>query len=251
MKLAIFILCITLISCKGKSNVVFEDNFDGTSLNENIWNYELGDGCPALCGWGNNEKQSYEKSNVRVENGHLIITANKNADVYTSGKINTKDNIEFQYGNVVVRAKLATGKGLWPAVWMLGNDIDEVQWPACGEIDMLEYVGKEPNVIFTSLHTPDSHGNTVNTKKTTVLGIEDGFHIYSTNWTKDAITFSIDGNEVYQFNPTTKNKETWPFDKPFYMLINLAIGGNFGGPEVDDTIFPKEFIIDYIKVNTI
>lgn len=156
--------------------------------------------------------------------------------------------MEFQYGTVEVRAQLPRGHGLWPAIWMLGNDIDTNIWPGCGEIDIMEYVGREPHTIYTSLHTPASYGNTINSQKTRIENIEEGFHVYKAHWTNEAIAFYIDDAHVYTFSPSEKNDKTWPYDKPFYMLINMAIGGNFGGPDVDDSIFPQEFIVDYIKV---
>ena len=142
----------------------------------------------------------------------------------------------------------SVGQGIWPAFWMLGSNISEVQWPLCGEIDLLEYVGREPGEIFTSLHTKASHGNTINTKKTKLPAIEDGYHIYAADWNKDQIEFFVDGESVYTFIPKNKTQAEWPFDQPFYLLLNLAVGGNFGGPEVDNSIFPQEFIIDYVRV---
>ena len=245
-KLAIIIL-ITVFSCKEDNILIFEDHFDDLQLNMTYWNYELGNGCPKLCGWGNNERQVYTEENVLVKNGNLVIKATKDKAVYRSGKITTKSKIEFQYGTVEVKAKLPKGSGLWPAIWMLGNDIDKKKWPACGEIDVMEYVGKEPHTIYTSLHTPSSYGNTINSKKTLKENIEKGFHVYKTKWTEQDIKFYIDDNLVYIFSPEIKNDKTWPFNKPFYLILNLAIGGNFGGPEVDDSIFPQEFVIDYIK----
>ena len=134
------------------------------------------------------------------------------------------------------------------AIWMLGHDIDDIFWPLCGEIDIMEYVGKTPGKIHTTLHTKDSYGQSINTKVTTIENIEDGFHIYKMNWDKNKIQFSVDDTIVYTFSPANKNKINWPFDKPFYLILNLAIGGEFGGFEVDDNIFPQEFIVDYIKV---
>ena len=131
---------------------------------------------------------------------------------------------------------------------MLGSNIDAVGWPKCGEIDILEYVGKEPEHIFTSLHTADSHGSTINTKKEIVEGIEEGFHTFAIDWTEEYIEFLIDGDSFYTFAPKYKDEATWPFDQPFYILVNMAIGGGFGGPEVDDSIFPQDFVIDYIRV---
>jgi len=248
-KLFFFSLSLLLISCQDENiGLVWEENFDGDSLNEKVWNFELGDGCPDICGWGNNESQIYTKVNHKVENGYLVITAKKEDNVYTSTRITTKNKQEFQYGRIEVRAKLPLGKGLWPAFWMLGSNISEVDWPLCGEIDIVEYVGREPNTIFTSLHTQDSHGNTINTAKRIIEGIEEGFHTYEIDWNKDKIEFYIDRELFYTFNPGIKTINIWPFDQPYFFIINLAIGGNFGGKEIDDSIFPQEFIIDYIKV---
>lgn len=232
---------------QGKRKLVWEESFAGKKLDEKTWNIELGDGCPN-CGWGNNERQFYTNENHEVTKGKLIINAKKEGDKYTSTRITTKGKKEFKYGYFEAKAKLPTGKGIWPAFWMLGSNINEVGWPKCGEIDILEYVGKESNIVFNSLHTAASHGNTINTKKTEITGIEEGFHIYGIEWTKEKIDFYVDGALLYSFNPADKNKSTWPFDQPFYFLINVAIGGDFGGSDVDNSIFPQQFILDYIKV---
>lgn len=245
----IFILISSAALVAQERKVVWEENFIGDQLETQSWNFETGDGCPELCGWGNNERQVYTKINHTVSKGRLHIEAKKTGKEYTSSKITTKGKHEFQYGKIEVRAKLPIGKGLWPAFWMLGSNIDTVGWPRCGEIDILEYVGKEPEYIFTSLHTPDSFGRTINTKKEIISGIEEGFHTYAIDWTKDSIHFLIDDHLFYSFSPEHKDEKTWPFDQPFYIILNLAIGGNFGGPEVDDSIFPQEFIIDYIRVS--
>jgi len=131
---------------------------------------------------------------------------------------------------------------------MLGSNINQVGWPLCGEIDILEYVGKEPGKIFTSLHTKSSAGNTINTRKVQIKGIEDGFHLYAVNWTEDKIEFFVDEQLIYTYAPENRTTEVWPFNQPFYIIINLAIGGNFGGPEIDDSIFPQDFVLDYIRV---
>ena len=231
-----------------EKQLIWEENFDGIQLQNENWNIVTGDGCPNLCGWGNNERQIYSANNHSVANGFLSISAKKKGKLYTSTRISTKGKKEFQYGKIEIRAKLPLGKGLWPAFWMLGSNIDSVGWPRAGEIDILEYVGKEPNHIFTSLHTSDSYGSTINTKKDIIEGIEEGFHTYAIDWTKDSIQFLIDDQLFYTFAPEDKNEKVWPFDQPFYILVNLAIGGNFGGPDVDDSIFPQEFVIDYIRV---
>ncbi len=247
-KLLGLIIVILLVSCKQEPKLIYEDNFDGSSLDETAWNYKIGNGCPNLCGWGNNERQFYTKENLKLENGHLVITATHKDSLYESSRITTKGKVEFQYGTVEVRAQLPKGHGLWPAIWMLGNDIETNPWPACGEIDIMEYVGREPHTVFNSLHTAASFGNTVNTKKTRIENIEEGFHVYKMNWSEESIDFFVDDIAMYSFSPKVKNDQTWPFNKPYYMLINMAIGGNFGGPDVDDSIFPQEFKIDYIRI---
>lgn len=237
-----------LISCNKNPQLIWEENFDGTTLNEDVWNFEHGNGCPEICGWGNNELQFYTETNHTVKDGLLTITAKLEDSVYTSTRITTAGKFEFQYGKIEVRAKLPVGRGIWPAFWMLGSNIKEVGWPKSGEIDILEYVGKEPGMVFTSLHTQDSHGNTINTKKTEFKNIEEGFHLYAANWTKDKIEFFVDNQLVYTFAPENKTEAVWPFNQPFYVIVNMAIGGNFGGQEVDNVIFPQEFVLDYIKV---
>ncbi len=246
--LSILIFCFVAFSAAQQEELVFQEEFNGTQLDKSVWNYMQGDGCPNLCGWGNNEPQIYTKENARVANGFLSITATNQNNVYNSSRITTKGKVEFQYGIVEVRAKLPKGKGLWPAIWMLGNDIDSNPWPNVGEIDIMEYVGKNPGVIYTSLHTASSYGETINSKQTNIAGIEDDFHVYKADWSKEQISFYIDKKLVYTYNPEQKNDRTWPYNKPFYMVLNMAIGGNFGGPEIDNSIFPQEFLIDYIRV---
>jgi len=246
--LYLIFLVIIISSCQSKRQLVWEENFDGNELDFEVWNLDLGDGCPNLCGWGNNEAQVYTDDNYKVEDGFLSLVAKKSGDAYTSARINSKNKKEFLYGKIEVRAKLALGKGLWPAFWMLGKNIDEVGWPASGEIDILEYVGREPNSIFTTLHTTDSHGSSKNTRKDKIKGIEEGFHTYAIDWSQKSIAFYIDDQLFYAFEPKELSPEIWPFDQPFYLLLNLAIGGNFGGHDIDDSIFPQEFVIDYIRV---
>jgi beta-glucanase (GH16 family) len=251
-KILIFLLAANFSFAQQTTRkLVWEDNFDGKTLNEQNWNYELGDGCPN-CGWGNNERQLYTKENHELADGKLVITAKrdetKDGVKYTSTRITTAGKQEFQYGRIEARAQLPVGYGIWPAFWMLGSNIGSVGWPKSGEVDILEYIGREPGMVFTSLHTQDSHGNTVNTMKTPIKGIEVGFHVYAAEWDKDKISFFVDDELVYTFQPENKTEDTWPFNQPFYVIINMAVGGNFGGPKVDESIFPQEFIIDYVRV---
>jgi beta-glucanase (GH16 family) len=234
---------------KIEPTLVWSDEFDGTTLNLDNWSYELGDGCPNLCGWGNNELQEYTDDNHRLEDGMLIISAKKGSNSnYTSTRIKTKGKQEFQYGRIEARVKVPSGAGMWPAFWALGNDIETNSWPNCGEIDIVEYVGKNPGQIFTSVHTPSSYGNTVNSMITNVPNVEEDFHNYAVEWNENFIDFFFDDTRVYTYFVQTKNQNTWPFNKPFFFILNLAVGGNFGGPVANNIEFPREFIIDYVRV---
>lgn len=247
-QLVVFMATLILLSCGTDEKLVWSDEFDAQTLNEDYWNYELGDGCPELCGWGNNEPQIYTKNNHTLKNGFLHIAIRKEGSKYTSTKITTEKKFEFQYGRLEARAKLPVGKGIWPAIWMLGSNHREVGWPLCGEIDVLEYVGREPHMVFNTLHTKDSYGNTINTKKTEIDNIEEGFHTYVADWSPEKIDFFVDGNLMYSFAPKERTEEIWPFDQSFYLILNTAIGGNFGGHDIDNSVLPQEFIVDYIRV---
>lgn len=242
------LLSISSFAQNAERKLVWEEDFNQKRLDEKVWNFELGNGCPNNCGWGNNESEIYTNTNHSIKNGCLIIEVKKENQTYTSTRITTQGKKEFQYGRIEARAKIPSGKGIWPAFWMLGSNISKVGWPKCGEIDILEYIGKEPKTIFTSLHTQDSHGNTINTKKTKIESIENNFHIYAIDWNKDKIEFFVDNISVYTFQPENKNENTWPYNQQFYFILNVAVGGNFGGPAIDDSIFPQKFEIDYIKV---
>ncbi|PJB12010.1 MAG: laminarinase [Flavobacteriales bacterium CG_4_9_14_3_um_filter_40_17] len=245
-----FFLFSTVIAFSQQNEriLVWEENFNGNELNPAVWNFELGNGCPNVCGWGNNERQFYTIENHRLENGYLIITAKKDNNRVTSTRITTKGKKEFQYGRIEARLDIPTGKGIWPAFWMLGSNIKEVGWPKSGEIDIMEYVGKLPKTIYNSIHTQSSHGNTINNAKAIFDEVEEGFHTYAIDWTAEKIDFFIDDTLSYTYAPTDKTEATWPFDQPFFILINLAVGGNFGGPEVDESIYPSKYKIDYVKV---
>lgn len=228
--------------------LVWEDDFEGDALNLDDWNFELGDGCDyGICGWGNQELQRYTDKNHTVADGLLTIRIEK-GNFYTSTRITTKAKKEFQYGKIEARIKLPQGDGLWPAFWMLGNDIDTNSWPACGEIDIMEFVGRMPGIVHHSLHTTSSSGATINTKKVLVSNLEDAFHVYGIEWSSEAIDFFVDGKLQYTYAPGTNNPDYWPFDKPFYLLLNAAVGGNFGGSVTNEDIFPQQFQIDYIRV---
>lgn len=250
MKLLSLLLltAITTTAQVKKDKLIWEENFDGKTLNESVWNYELGNGCPDNCGYGNAERQSYTKTNHKVAGGFLTITIKKEGNAYTSTRITTKGKKEFKYGYMEARLKIPVGQGIWPAFWMLGSNIEQTGWPLCGEIDIMEYVGREPHVAYSTLHTKETHGEHANGKKTEVTDLEDGFHVFGVDWTKDKITFYVDDKPVHSFEPKEKKQEIWPYNQPFFFILNVAVGGNFGGPEVDDSIFPQEYVVDYIKV---
>lgn len=250
-KTAIAIAVLVAMSASAqvkKGKLVWEENFNGKKLDEKVWNFETGDGCPNVCGWGNNERQIYTKDNHRLENGHLVITAKKEGDTYTSTRITTAGKKEFKYGYIEARAKIPTGQGIWPAFWMLGSNISKVSWPLAGEIDIIEYVGKDPGMVYNTLHFKDRHGGNALGHKTAFPTIEEGWHTYAVDWTAEKIDFLVDDKVLFSYSQENKTQENWPFDQPFFILLNMAIGGNFGGPDVDDSIFPQEYLIDYVRV---
>jgi hypothetical protein len=230
--------------------LVWEDNFDVDGPpSPDKWTYDIGTGSN---GWGNGELQYYTDlpENVKVENGKLLITAryeSYSGSNYTSARIKTEGKFSFQYGRVDICIKLPGGEGIWPANWMLGDNFSTVGWPACGEIDIMEYRGADPNIIHGAIHTPSSYGGTVNHATTIVSNVETEFHVYSIEWDDTKIRFLVDYNEFYVYEPTVYNSDTWPFDANFFIILNVAVGGSFGG-WVNNSIFPQTMEVDYVKV---
>lgn len=224
--------------------LVWQDNFKGNSLDTASWSNQ-----DAKPGWVNNELQRYTKGeNLEVKNGKLFIEARNINDEYTSGRIDTKGKRTFTYGIFEIKAKLPEGVGTWPALWMLGENDEEEGWPACGELDIMEHVGKQPGFIHSSIHDPAGYGATPYTGVMEIKHPYSKYHIYSMEWTKDFITFYVDGKNVYHYQPEMKTIKNWPFDKPFFLIFNLAIGGNMGGQTVDAKCFPTEMVVDWVKV---
>jgi beta-glucanase (GH16 family) len=234
--------------------VFWQDEFDGNGLlDTSKWSYDVGGQ-----GWGNNELQFYTEKkieNARQENGKLIIEARKEtvgANNYTSARLVTKNKADFLYGRLEVRAKLPSGRGTWPAIWMLPTtqNYSNAYWPDNGEIDIMEHVGFNPNVVHFSIHC-QAFNWPKNTQKTANLTIESAatdFHIYRLDWTPTQIDGYIDGQKYFSFTKNG-NWQEWPFDKPFHLLLNVAVGGNWGGQKgVDEHIFPQKFEIDYVRV---
>ncbi len=240
-------LGIQLVAFSQCEVLVWNDEFDGSGLpNSANWTFDIGTGSN---GWGNSEIQSYTNSttNVRQSNGVLTIEAIKSGNSWTSARIKTQTKKTFKYGKIVFRAKLPTGVGTWPALWMLGENITSVGWPACGEIDVMEHVGRNQNVIQAALHTPSSFGNTQNKGSVVKNTVSSQFHEYSVSWNADRIVFSLDNVPYYTYNPSVKNSSTWPFDAPQFLIMNIAIGGTFGG-SVDPALTNAKMEIDYVRV---
>jgi len=232
---------------KKKSKLVWSDEFNGEGQPDTLtWTYDIGNG---MDGWGNHELQYYtnENQNVYVKNGSLFIRAVKKEGQWTSARLKTQGKRNWTYGRFVFRAKLPTGKGTWPALWMLGESISKVGWPLCGEIDIMEHVGRNPSVVQSAMHTPSSFGATVNLNSTKVPTFDSEFHLYEMSWSKDKIEFFVDGKSYYTYNPAVKDDKTWPYDAPFFILVNIAMGGGLGG-EIDPGLESAQMEIDYIRV---
>lgn len=232
------------------STLIWADEFDvNGSPDSSKWGYDIGTG---ENGWGNQESQFYTNrmDNVIVEDGLLKIIAKKETYQgvdYTSARIISMGKFEFTYGKVEVRAKLPLGKGTWPAIWMLGANFLTAGWPACGEIDIMEHAGNRQGIVSSALHTPSSYGNTQNHGDQFLEDVSTAFHIYSLEWNNEEMIFYVDDVEHYRYNPSTKNINTWPFDAPQFLILNVALGGTFGG-SIDPNFTTSAMEIDYVKV---
>ena len=223
------------------SNLVFSDEFatDGAP-DPTKWGYDLGAG-----GWGNGELQTYTNSptNAVVQGGNLVITAVRNGNSYTSARLKSENKFEFRYGKVEFRAKLPAGAGTWPALWMLGQNYATNTWPACGEIDIMEHKGFEPNIIHGTVHyTGRSGGNGV-TSRITATNVSSTYHIYKVIWSPQSIRFYVD-NVLFH---TVLNTNSLPFNSDFFLIMNVAMGGTFGGP-VDPAFTQSSMSVDYVRV---
>ena len=248
--------------------LVWSDEFDKPGLPDSAkWGYEEGF-------VRNNERQFYtrdRRENARVEDGKLVIEARKEhfkipqgdsrgkgkhgkgleyAD-YTSASLITLDKASWTYGRIEVLAKLPTGQGTWPAIWTLGTNMRQVGWPACGEIDIMENVGFDPNVIHGNIHTK-SYNHVQHTNKGSKITIAkpyEDFHVYAIEWRPDRMDFFVDKTNYFTFKNEGKGDAAWPYDKPQYLILNIAVGGAWGGQRgIDDSIFPQRMYIDYVRV---
>ncbi|MDN5202272.1 glycoside hydrolase family 16 protein [Fulvivirgaceae bacterium BMA10] len=255
--------------------LVWQEEFDYQGHpNPAFWTYEEGF-------VRNKEEQYYtrrNKKNVRVEDGYLIIEAiqdekpkkvarrgtkhlsprlhnrykyTKVKPKITSGSINTLGKVNFQYGRIEVRAKIPTGIGSWPAIWTLGADIGEVGYPQCGEIDIMENIGYEPNNIYGTVHTPGSKIDANKVPRYEVFKLKkpwEDFHTYAIEWYEDRIDFFVDEKKYFTYHKYKEHPEYWRFDKAHYLLLNLAVGGSWGGAKgVDNKIFPLKYYVDYVR----
>jgi beta-glucanase (GH16 family) len=264
--LTLVLLVIGTLNCAAPTasqtswQLVWSDEFNYTGLPESSkWSYDVGGH-----GWGNKELQNYtdrRKENARVENGVLIVEARRDGSEtqpYTSARLVSKGKGDWTYGRFEIRAKLPSGRGTWPAIWMLPSQrsYGAGYWPDNGEIDIMEHVGHDPDVIHGSAHTKAYHHSikTEKTGKTKVESARSGFNVYAVEWTPDEIRWLVNDRQYFSFtnerlsNPAADYKQ-WPFDKPFHLLVNLAVGGNWGGAEgIDDSIWPQRMEVDYVRV---
>ena len=236
-----------------KYELVWSDEFDTDGAPDpEKWSYDIGGG-----GWGNHEKQYYTPGdNVTVKDGSLVIELRKEFKLgqdYTSTRLVSKNQGDWQYCKVEARAKLPGGVGTWPAIWMLPTDNAYGGWPRSGEIDIMEHVGFDQDVIVQTVHTNAYHGGEGKGKSTPTAGVSEDYHVYGMEWLPDKIIFSVDGEETFIYDPADYADEVtedqWPFDRRFHLLINLAFGGDWGGAlGVDDNCLPAEYYIDYVRV---
>ena len=242
--------------------ILWSDEFDGDELDLMKWNK-----LSWRPGWVNNELQAYTErdTNIFLENGYLVLqglidpgysgidyTGNNYNTDYTSGRINTDNKFSTTYGKFDIRAKLPKGKGSWPAIWMLGESISSIGWPDCGEIDIMEHVGYDEGMIHGSVHTED-YNHMYNTQKSGSKYIEnvtDAFHVYSLEWSPFYLRYLIDDEPFFfVYNDSNGDNGRWPFDDPHYIILNLAIGGDWGGVQgVSASDFPMRMMVDYVRV---
>jgi len=242
--------------------LVWSDEFngaDGSAPDSSKWTYDTGGK-----GWGNKELECYTNlaQNAHLKGGNLVITAihqpayacsDGSTRDYTSARLKTQGLFSQTYGRFEARIKIPKGQGMWPAFWMLGNDIGTVGWPKCGEIDIMENIGKEPGTIHGSLHGPSTTGKTSDATAPFNLpagqNFADDFHLYAVEWEPATIRFYVDSNLYATFTQSRwPAGGAWVFDHPFFLLLNLAVGGDWPGPPDSSTVFPQQLLVDYVRV---
>lgn len=258
MKFFLFtIIFLCIIPCKifsqssSQWKLIWHDEFNYKGLPDSSkWSYDVRDK------WFNNELQYYtdaDTGNAIVRNGFLYIKALKTTGkhLYTSARLVTKNKADWMNGKIEVRAQLPAGRGLWPAIWMLSTDDDYGNWPKSGEIDIMENVGFKPDSIFCSIHT-EAFNHVIGTQKTKGIKIINpytSFHVYGIEWNQKKINFLLDDSIVFSYSNSGNGYKEWPFDKRFYLILNIAVGGNWGGQKgIDENIFPATMLVDYVRV---
>jgi len=231
-------------------SLVWADEFTGSSLSDNYWSHETGNGTN---GWGNNELQYYRPQNTGIQDGHLVITAKKESfggKEYTSSRIVTKGKKEIRYGRVDIRASLPKGQGIWPALWMLGSNFDTVSWPACGEIDIMEMIGGSgrENTVYGTVHWQNEGKNAKYEGKTTLASgtYSNQFAVYSIIWDATSIRWLVDNKQFHVIDTTPAELDE--FRRSFFFIFNVAVGGNWPGSPNTTTAFPQHLIVDYVRV---
>lgn len=254
-----FALSVVFSCEQGPSRkLIWSDEFEKTgSPDSSKWTYDVGDGCPDNCGWGNNELQYYtsDARNVRIEEGNLIIEAHMDSlggKAFTSAKVVSRSKGDWTYGRFEVRAKLPKGRGTWPAIWMLPTDWKYGGWPASGEIDIMEHVGYDPGIIHGTIHT-EAYNHMKGTQKEGKINTADAeraFHVYAVDWRENRMDFYVDDQLYHSVEREAGDDyKGWPFDQRFYLIMNVAVGGNWGGAEgIDESIWPQRMEIDYVRV---
>jgi beta-glucanase (GH16 family) len=248
--------------CEGAGSVVasagalsWSDEFDGaagSSPDPTKWGFDVGGS-----GWGNHQLEfdTNRPTNASLDgNGHLVITAEKESymgSTYTSARMTTKQQFTQAYGRFEARLKMPTGPGMWPAFWLLGANIDATPWPGCGEIDVVEYRGQEPTIAHGSVHGPGYSGGAAITQSyalPSAARLDADFHTYAVQWDPGRIAFELDGNVYETVTPANLGTKTWVFDHPFFIILNLAVGGDYVGPPSASTPFPGALVVDYVRV---
>jgi len=233
-------------------NLAWSDEFDGSTLDEASWTFEIGDGCAeGICGWGNNELQIYSDSpdNLVVADGSMTITARPEAP-FSSSRIITRDKREFQFGRIDIRARLPRGQGIWPAIWMLGSNLDEVGWPAAGEIDIMELVGHEAQTSHGTAHWGNPGEGSQSSSRRFDIGEDfaERFHVFTLLWKQNSLQWYVDETLFHEIDNTTTQGFAYPFNQDFFFVMNVAVGGNWPGSPDDTTVFPQTMEVDYIRV---
>lgn len=246
-----FSIVVGFSNCKSSSysdkaaetySLAWSDEFNDGNIDTTSWNYNIGGE-----GWGNNEQEYYTDKNATIEDGNLVITAKKEttgSNGYTSSRMTTQGKREFKYGKIEAKIKIPIGQGIWPAFWMLGSNIGKIGWPDCGEIDIMEHINSD-SIFYGTIHWGN---NGKQSNGSSITGAPEDYHLYSIEWTTDSVAWYFDEKKFHQFAINNKNFGTEEFQQPFFILLNLAVGGDWPGQTIDDSKFPAKMYVDYVRV---